>query len=153
MGIMDLEDLVEETLDEFLLECVGNKAEEISQLPAMLDGIEYLLDKDELIAKTDFCEMFEVGDSSADHCYEENGELHVLYSLDYILQTGIDGEPVWRIQGTIKAHLVMPDRKSADWNEFADDENNFSELYEKYRPLVRFESIDYVFIEAGIMDC
>lgn len=36
---MHLEDLVEETLEEFLLECVGNKVEEVSELPAMLNGI------------------------------------------------------------------------------------------------------------------
>lgn len=33
---MYLEDLVEETLEEFLLECVGDKVEEVLQLPAML---------------------------------------------------------------------------------------------------------------------
>lgn len=105
---MCLEDLVEETLEEFLLECVGNKVEEVSQLPAMLDGIEYLMDKDQLIAETDDCEMLEVGDSDVLHCYEEDGKLHIIYTLDYILQTFVDSEFIWRIQGTIKAELSMP---------------------------------------------
>ncbi len=61
---MYLEDLVEETLEEFLLECVGDKVEEVLQLPAMLEGIEYLEDKDELIAETDECEILDVGDYS-----------------------------------------------------------------------------------------
>lgn len=148
MGLMDLEDLVEETLEEVLLECVGNKVEEVSQLPAMLDGIEYLADKDELISQTDYCEMLDVGDSSALHCYEENGEIHIMYSLDFILQTFIDSEFIWRIQGTIKAELSMPDTKTVNWYEFADGEKSFDELYEKYKHLVRFDRIDYVFIEA-----
>lgn len=47
---MHLEDLVEETLEEFLLECVCDKVEEVSQLPAILEDIKYLLDKDALSA-------------------------------------------------------------------------------------------------------
>lgn len=145
---MYLEDLVEETLDEFLLECVGDKVEEVSQLPAMLDGIDYLEDKDELIAETDGCEILDVGDYSALHCYEENGKIYIIYSLDYILQTFIDSEFIWRIQGTIKAQLSIPDTNSVDWSEFDNGDKSFEELYEKYKHLVHFDRIDYVFIEA-----
>ncbi len=145
---MYLDDLVEETLEEFLLECVGDKVEEVSQLPAMLDGINYLSDKDELIAETDECEILDVEDSSALHCYEEDGKLHIFYTLDFILQTFIDGEIIWRIQGTIKTQLSMPDTNSVNWSEFGDGEKSFEELYEKYKPLVHFDRIYYGFIEA-----
>ncbi len=148
---MCLEDLVEETIEEFLLECVGNKVEEVSQLPAMLDGIEYLMDKEQLIAETDACEMLEVGDSDVLHCYEEDGKLHVIYTLDYILQTFVDSEFIWRIQGTIKAELSMPDTNTVDWTEFADEDKSFEELYDKYKDLVNFDRIDYLFVEAGII--
>lgn len=143
-----MEDLVEETLDEFLLECVGDKVEEVSQLPAMLEGIEYLENKDELIAETDGCEILDVGDYSALHCYKENGKKYIMYSLDYILQTFINSEFIWRIQGTIKAQLSIPDTNSVDWLEFDNGDKNFEELYEKYKHLVHFDRIDYVFIEA-----
>lgn len=149
---MELEDLVDETLEEFLLECVGNKVEEVSQLPAMLDGIEYLEDKDELIAETTWCEMLEVGDSTVEHCYEKDGKIYIFYSLDYILQTFSDSEFIWRIQGTIKAQLSIPDTKTVNWSEFADSEKSFEELYEKYKHLVHFDRIDYTFIEAGIIE-
>lgn len=149
---MYLEDLVEETLEEFLLECVGDKVEEVSQLPDMLKDIEYLKDKDELIAATDECEMFDVGDYMVEHCYEENGKIHVQYSLDYILQTFADSEFVWRIQGTVKVHLSLPDEKTVNWSEFADGEKSFDELYEKYKPLVCFEKIYYYFIEVDIIE-
>lgn len=145
---MYLEDLVDETLEEFLLECVGNKVEEVSQLPAILDGIEYLADKEELIAETDYCEMLDVGDSMAEHCYEENGKMYIMYSLDFILQTFIDEEFIWRIQGTIKAQLSMPDSKAVNWMEFEESEECFEDLYEKYKDLVHFDRIDYAFIEA-----
>ncbi len=70
------------------------------------------------------------------------------YSLDYILQTFIGDEFVWRIQGTVKAQLSMPDDKTANWAEFANSEKSFGELYEEYKNLVQFDRIDYVFIEA-----
>ena len=145
---MYLEDLVEGTLDEFLLECVGNKIEEVSQLPYMLEGINYLSDKEELIAETYMCEILGIDDYSAEHCYEEDGKIYIFYSLDYILQTFIGDEFVWRIQGTIKAQLSMPDDKTANWAEFANSEKSFEELYEEYKNLVQFDRIDYVFIEA-----
>lgn len=47
---MHLEDWVEETIEEFLLEYVGDQIEEVSQLPAILEDIKYLLDKDALSA-------------------------------------------------------------------------------------------------------
>lgn len=149
---MQIEDLAEETLEEFLLECAGNKAEEVSQLTAMLDGIEYLADKDELIAETDECEILEVVDSEVERHYKKNGKIHIMYSLDYILQTFSDSEFVWRIQGTIKAHLSIPDEKTVNWSEFDDEKNDFEELYEKYKHLVSFEKIEYCDIEAGIIE-
>lgn len=147
---MHLEDLVDDTLEEFLLECVGDKVEEVSQLPAMLDGINYLEDKDELIAETDACEILDIEDSIAQHCYEEDGKIHIFYSLEYILQTFSDSEFIWRIQGTIKAHLTIPDEKAVNWSEFED--GCFEDLYEKYKHLVHFERIDYAFIEADIIE-
>ncbi len=118
----------------------------------MLEGIEYLIDKDKLIAETDECEILYVGDSIVEHCYENNGKIYILYALDYILQTFIDSEFVWRIQGTIKAQLSIPDEKTADWSEFADGKKSFEKLYEKYKGLVRFEKIEYDFIEAEIIE-
>ena len=49
---MDVNDLVCDTLEEFLMECVGNKIEEVSELPKMLKDIYYLADKQELIEQT-----------------------------------------------------------------------------------------------------
>ena len=36
---MDVNDLVCDTLEEFLMECVGSKIEEVSELPKMLKDI------------------------------------------------------------------------------------------------------------------
>ncbi len=115
----------------------------------MLEGIEYLIDKDKLIAETDECEILYVGDSIVEHCYENNGKIYILYALDYILQTFIDSEFVWRIQGTIKSQLSIPDKKTADWSIVRRRQKR---LYEKYKVLVRFEKIDYAFIEAEIIE-
>ncbi len=64
------------------------------------------------------------------------------------MQTFINSEFIWRIQGTIKAQLSIPDTNSVDWLEFDNGDKNFEELYEKYKHLVHFDRIDYVFIEA-----
>ncbi len=145
---MYLEDLVEETLEEFLLDCVGNKVEEVSELPAMLDGIGYLTDKEELIAETDYCEILDISDSSVLHCYEEDGKIKIFYTMDYILQTFVDSEFIWRIQGTIKTQLSIPDMNTVNWLEFENSEESFEELYDKYKNLVHFDNIEYVFIEV-----
>ena len=39
---MDVNDLVCDTLEEFLMECVGSKIEEVSELPKMLKDIHQL---------------------------------------------------------------------------------------------------------------
>ena len=70
-------------------------------------------------------------------------------ALDYSLQTFIDSEFVWRIQGTIKSQLSIPDKKTADWSIVRRRQKR---LYEKYKVLVRFEKIDYAFIEAEIIE-
>ncbi len=40
--IVDLDNLLNNTLSEFFLECVGNKIEEVSELPEMMKDIGYL---------------------------------------------------------------------------------------------------------------
>lgn len=62
------------------------------------------------------------------------------------MQTFVDSEFIWRIQGTIKAELSMPDTNTVDWTEFADEDKSFEELYDKYKDLVNFDRIDYLFV-------
>ena len=68
--------------------------------------------------------------------------------MDYILQTFVDSEFIWRIQGTIKTQLSIPDMNTVNWLEFENSEESFEELYDKYKNLVHFDNIEYVFIEV-----
>lgn len=63
---MDLEELLNDTLEEFLLECVSDKIEEVSELPKMLKDINYLDNKQELTAKTTKCEVLGIDDAFVD---------------------------------------------------------------------------------------
>lgn len=147
---MDVEELLNETLEEYLMECVGDKVEEVAELPNMLKDINYLDKKEELIAKTDYCEILEPGDAEVEDCEEDDGDIHLTYVFDYILQTFIKGEFIWRIQGTIRAELTISDADSVDWSEYEED-GDFDELYDKFKALVRFDKIKYDFIECDTL--
>ena len=46
---MDIEELLNDTLEEYLMEVVGDKVEDVAELPNMLKDISYLDNKEELI--------------------------------------------------------------------------------------------------------
>ena len=150
---MDLDQLLNDTLDEFLLECVGKKIEEISELPKMLKDIGYLDDKQELLDKTTECEILDIVDYSIENYSLSENEIHIRYSLDFIMQTFIDSEYIWRVQGFAQLEFSIPDTSKVDWSvfELQDDNNVFWEQYEKHKEFVRFQNIIYEEIECDTL--
>lgn len=146
---MDIEELLNDTLEEYLMEVVGDKVEDVAELPNMLKDISYLDNKEELIAKTDYCEILEPGDAEVEDCEEDGGDIHLTYVFDYIMQTFIKDDFIWRIQGTIRAELTITDADSVDWSEFED--GDFDALYDKFKELVRFDKVKYDFIECDTL--
>lgn len=146
---MDIEELLNDTLEEYLMEVVGDKVEDVAELPNMLKDISYLDNKEELIAKTDYCEILEPGDAEVEDCEEDDGDIHLTYVFDYIMQTFIKDDFIWRIQGTIRAELTITDADSVDWSEFED--GDFDALYDKFKELVRFDKVKYDFIECDTL--
>lgn len=146
---MDIEELLNDTLEEYLMEFVGDKVEDVAELPSMLKDIGYLDNKEELIAKTDYCEILEPGDAEVEDCEEDDGDIHLTYVFDYIMQTFIDDDFIWRIQGTIRAELTIADADSVDWSEFED--GDFDELYDKFKEHARFDKVQYDFIECDTL--
>lgn len=146
---MDIEELLNDTLEEYLMEFVGDKVEDVAELPNMLKDIGYLDNKEELIAKTTYCEILEPGDAEVEDCEEDGGDIHLTYVFDYIMQTFIKDDFIWRIQGTIRAELTITDADSVDWSEFED--GDFDELYDKFKELVRFDKVKYDFIECDTL--
>lgn len=147
---MDLDNLLNNTLEEFLLECVSDKIEDVSELPKMLKDIAYLDSKQELIDKITKSEILDVEDSSVENYFLSGNEIHIRYNMVFILQTFIDSEFIWRVQGCAHAELSIPDTDLADWSVF-DTQNNFFEQYEKLKGLVRFQNVVYTETECDTL--
>ena len=145
---MDLEHLLNDTLEEFFLQYVGNKIEEVSELPEMLKDIHYLMDKQEMIAKTTRCEILGIDNSFVDNYSVSGNEIHIEYEIEFILQTFIDSEFIWRVQGCAQAKFAISGPASADWLVFDELDNDFFDYYEKYKEYAHFEKITYTDIEC-----
>ena len=91
--MVDRDELLCDTLEEFLLECTGDKVEEVLELPKMLADIFYLSDKEELLEQTTRCEILDIDDGFVTYDEVVGDEIHIHYSLDFILQTSIGPEP------------------------------------------------------------
>lgn len=144
----EISDLLNNTLEEFLLECVGDKIEEVLELPKMLKDINYLDNKQEIINKTTKCEILDVEDSFIEKYFLAENEIHIQYKLDFIMQTFIDSEYVWRVQGSAQAELSIPDTSVADWSVFDTQNNDFWEQYRKHKESVHFQNISYTQMEC-----
>lgn len=148
---MNTDNLLNETLSEFLMECVSKKIEDVSELPKMLHDISYLDRKDEFIAKTTTCEMLDIDDAFTENYSVSGNEIHITYQIVYILQTFAGSEAIWRVQGSARAELSIPDTDSADWSVFDTQADKFFEHYEKFKGLVRFRNIVYNDIECDTL--
>lgn len=150
---MDLNQLLNETLEEFLAECVGKKIEEVSELPKMLKDIAYLDNKQELLNKTTECEIFDVDDYHIENYSLSGDEIYIQYSMGFVLQTFIDSEFIWRVQGWVQAEFSIPDTSKVDWSVFETQGyiNDFWEQYEKHKGLVQFQNIVYEEIECDTL--
>lgn len=104
------------------------------------------------LCREDECEMFDVGDYTIEHCYEENGKIHILYSLDYILQTFPDSEFVWRIQGTIKFTSAYRTKKRLLGRSLLTAKKALTSSTKSTNLLYASIKIYYYFIEADIIE-
>lgn len=147
---MNVENLLNKTLEEFLMECVSKKIEEVSELPKMLQNIGYLDRKDEFIAKTTACEILDIDDAFIESYLVSGNEIQIKYQIDYIMQTFVGSEAIWRVQGSASAELSIPD--SADWSVFETQPDKFFENFEKFKELVRFRNVVYSDIECDTLN-
>lgn len=148
---MDLDNLLNNTLEEFLMECVSDKIEDVSELPKMLEDIHYLDSKQEFIDKTTKCEILGVENAFVEDYFLEENEIHIQYELEFILQTFVESEFIWRVQGCVQAELSIPDTSLVDWSVFDTENNDFFEQYRKYKESVRFQNIVYRQIESDTL--
>ena len=145
---MDLEQLLNDTLEEFFWQYVGDKIEEVSELPEMLKDIHYLMDKQELIAKTTRCEILDSDNCFVDSYSVSGNKIHIEYEIEFILQTFLDSEFIWRVQGCARAKFSIPGPDLVDWSVFDAEDHDFFEDYDKYKEFVQFDKITYTDVEC-----
>lgn len=148
---MNLDNLLNDTLDEFLLQCVSDKIEELSELPKMIKDIGYLENKQEFIEKTTQCEIFDTDQWAVKNYSVSGSEIHIQYEIIFILQTFINSEFIWRVTGSAQAEFSILDADSVDWSVFDEGNNNFWENYKKYKDLVHFQNIVYDQVECDTL--
>lgn len=148
---MNFDDLLTNVLDEFLLECVCDKIEDVSELPEMLKDIGYLYNMQELMQNTTRCEILDGDDAFVENYEAAENEVHIQYTINFILQTFIESEGIWRVQGCAQAELSIPE---AVLNDILKDDD-FDEQYEKYEAVleesVRFQNIVYKEVECDTL--
>lgn len=149
---MNVEKLLNETLEEFFMECVSKKIEEVSELPEMLKNIGYLDSKDEFISKTTRCEMSDIDEAFIESHLVSGNEIHINYQINYIMQTFVSSEAIWRVQGSASAELSIPNTDLEDWSVFDTQPNKFFENFEKFKELVRFRNVVYSDVECDTLN-
>ena len=87
---------------------------------------------------------------SENYSVSEN-RIHIQYELNFILQTFIHSEVIWRVQGCAQAELSIPDDSQTDWSAFDDQNDDFFEYYEKYKDLVHFHNVTYEEMECDTL--
>lgn len=131
-----------EDMGFFLLNCIGDKLADASELPKMLDKIGYLDKKDELIGKTTECELLDAEECAIIGSAEKNECIEISCRTNYILQTFIDSDYIWRISGRVNAVVSIPNNLFAGVESFDPDD------YRKYAGSIAFTSLDYSCVEC-----
>lgn len=137
MTIRELFENSSETMEDFLLNCLSDRIENISEIPEMLSNTAYLENKDSLISQTTKCEILAADDYRITE-YDVNREfINVIFNMDFIMQTFINSEYIWRIQCTASAEIIIKNNMTTDFHEFDPDD------YKKYENLIKINNIKY----------
>ncbi len=94
------------------------------------------------------CEILE-----SDNCFIDNysisgNKIHIEYEIEFILQTFLDSEFIWRVQGCARAKFSIPGPDLVDWSVFDAEDHDFFEDYDKYKEFVQFDKITYTDVEC-----
>ena len=96
--------------------------------------------------------MLDTEDAILKSYFVSGNKIHIQYELMFILQTFINTEYIWRVQGCVQTELIIPDTDTEDWTVFDDVQGkDFFALYEKYKELVCFQDIVYQDVECDTL--
>lgn len=147
---MTREELISDILSDFLWEVVGNKTEEVNNLPEMLKEINYLDDKEELIARTTNCEIQMSDNFDIINSYEKDECIVIECEMDYVMQTFIETENIWRITGVTKCEIMIPGIEGYDWEIFKTDMIKDDLL--SCKDIVSFTNLSFDWVECDCLN-
>ncbi len=75
-------------------------------------------------------------------------KIHIEYEIEFILQTFLDSEFIWRVQACARVKFTISGPDSVDWFVFDAEDHDFFEEYEKYKEFVHVEKITYTDVEC-----
>ena len=139
-------ELVEEVLYDFLWEVVGDKTEDVDNLPNLLKDINYLDDKEVYLSKITRCEIFNCDEFNINKITDEGSSIVVECEMPYIMSARIEKEAVWSITATTKAQVKIPGVNDYDWTLIENAVSKQDLL--KYKDIVTFKDIQFDWVEC-----
>lgn len=137
MNIKELFENSFELVEDFILNCVGDKIENISEIPKMLSNIKYLDNKNSLISQTTKCEILDIEDYHILKYSINNRVINIIFNVSFIMQTFVNSKYIWRIQCMAESEINIKNDPSIDFEKFDPDN------YKKYIDLIKINNLKY----------
>lgn len=89
----------------------------------------------------------------SDNCFVDNysvsgNKIHIEYEMEFIMQTFLDSEFIWRVQGCARAKFSIPGPDLVDWSVFDAEDHDFlrimintKNLYSLIRSLILMSNV------------
>lgn len=145
---MNIQEMLEnsfESVEEFILNCIGDKIENISEIPKILSDINYLDNKNKLISQITECEILDISEYHISKYNIHCGFIKINFNMSFIMQTFINSEYIWRIQSVAKAEIDIENNLSTDFRNFNPDN------YKEYAGLIKIKNIKYYDTECDTL--
>lgn len=134
-----------ESAEELILNFVGDRIENVSEIPEMLHDIKYLDSKDNLILHTTKCEILDISEYHISKYDVKLGFINVKFNMAFIMQTFVNSEYIWKIQCYAEADIDIADSPLFNYEEFDPDN------YKKYIDLIKINNIKYYDAECDTL--
>jgi hypothetical protein len=148
---MDRGELIENIAESVLWTVVAASVEKDDQLPVILKDIHYLGDKENLLARTTWCEVFDSDFNMSNHI-KDGESLLVSFEMPLILSTWNQEQQLLRITATATGACRIPDIGTYDWENVDFYGMNKQELLGMSKDLVEIVELHYTDVEADEME-
>lgn len=148
---MDREEVIENIAETVLWTVVAANVEEVDQLPVMLKDIHYLGDKENILTRTTWCEVFD-SDFHMIHHIKDGESLLVAFEMTLLLSTWKQEQQLLRVTATATGTCRIPDIGTYDWENVDLDGMNKHELLKMSKDLVEIVELHYTDVEADNME-